>query len=104
MANIEGLKQIVENILVQDEQTRGDDNMLYAEVCCEIAKTKGVDLSKLSTIDFLLKGHRSGFPTHSEVTRVRRKLQEQDSSLEAPDWVKRIRQERERLIKKEVLA
>ena len=85
----------VEGILLTNERSRNSDNILYLEVIRKVAHTEGINLDAMNVPEFFLHLGDYGFPSYETVSRVRRKLQEENPWLEASKRVKEGRAEKE---------
>lgn len=88
MARLKQMEQIVRPILEQHENTRGDDKMLYYWVLKSLGFDTSVPLSW-----FLFS---SDFPNWESITRVRRRLQEENPELLPKENVKKGRRKAEK--------
>lgn len=84
MEDLKTIESKVKYILINDPDTRDDDDLLYLEVCKMQIKTEAVSL------DYFLKHRKSScIPTYESVGRVRRKLQEKYENLRGVRWTER---------------
>ena len=79
------VKPIVHEALIKNPATRSDDFLLIYEVLKHF-KTEKMPLEKV-----LIEHVALGVPSFASIIRIRRKLQEQDPSLEPSESVKDIR-------------
>lgn len=86
------ISTIVRRVLETKTYTRSSNDQLYVEVLKDMATTKGVNLADHSVVTLLSSRKAFGFPSYESVTRARRKLQEQDSSLRADADVEAMRE------------
>lgn len=76
MSRISKYENLVLCILLDREDARGDDRLLYYWVL----RKEGYDMS-LSLEDFLFFGAINNYPNYDSISRVRRKLQERYPEL-----------------------
>jgi hypothetical protein len=83
MKNPDKKKRLVEvadhvlALLVKDERTRDDDQLLCCMVWSQICAKKGVDVRTQTAYDFLISYYRNELPLADTITRARRKIQEE---------------------------
>lgn len=88
MSKINLIEPVVEEALIQNPATRGDNFILYIEV---LKKFVNVELP----LDYVFANHKSlGVPALETITRCRRKLQELNPNLR-DEKAKRIRHKEE---------
>ena len=69
MANLKNIQNIVKEILMYQEETRGDDFLLIYEVISRYINGR-------ESIEYVFKHHEKlGIPSFHSITRTRRKLQ-----------------------------
>lgn len=66
---------IVKEILLNDPNSRSNDNYLYYKVYAKIGREKGIDVNKMSMPRFFLNLAQFGFPSTETIRRTRQKLQ-----------------------------
>lgn len=91
------LKVMVQFILQEVPRTRNSDNALYVEVCHMVAQKKGIDLDSMLFSRVFNSGE---FPKYESVSRVRRKIQEEQPELRAEADVEAYRMLQEEEFKK----
>ena len=70
MANLKNIQNIVKEILMYQEETRGDDFLLIYEVISQYI------INGRESIEYVFKHHEKlGIPSFHSITRTRRKLQ-----------------------------
>lgn len=82
---VQQVKPLVHEALINNPATRADDFLLIYEVLKHFVTEK----MPLETV--LINHIALGVPSFASIIRIRRKLQEQDPSLEPSDTVKEIR-------------
>lgn len=85
MARINKIEPLVEEALISNKSSRGDNFILYLEVLKKYIDTD------LSLKDVFLHHRELGIPSLETITRCRRKLQEKNPELrdEAADQIRR---------------
>ena len=94
-AEQDSLKNVVEDILFSDEESRSDDDRLYFLVISRIAKYRGMDINSISIARFLTARKQLGFPKFESVRRSRQKAQADDPFLRAVETILGFRTKRE---------
>lgn len=88
-------KDRVKAILEEIPETRNSDNILYREVCKQIAKEVGEDLHHIDVLSFFSVLHKSAYPCFESVRRTRQKLQADFPHLSASVEIQLYRAENE---------
>jgi hypothetical protein len=65
-------------LLIQDERTRDDDQLLCCMLWSRLLTQKGIDVRKFSAYEFLLLYYKDELPMADTITRARRKVQEEN--------------------------
>ena len=73
MNELKTVSALVKNILIESEQARNSDNVLYLLVLKFYAERKGVNLNCVNVCDFLSYLDHKVFPAFETVRRSRRK-------------------------------
>ena len=89
-------KQLVKEILLQDERARNSDSFLCFRVLGVLALEKGFDINHIPVTAFLLNMAEWGFPPFESVRRNRQKLQAAFPELAANKTVAAFRSENEK--------
>lgn len=89
------LKNVVESVLYADELARSNDDRLYYAVLRSISSDKGINLDQITAPNFFLMRKRNGFPAYTSVVRERRRIQADNSVLQADPNVEAMRELRE---------
>lgn len=87
--------ELVKSLLEEDAQLRNSDSLLYLRVLSSIAEKAGIDLRRVTIIDFLTELHGTVFPPTETVRRARQKVQELYPELRPNETVARFRHEEE---------
>ncbi len=74
-------KDIVQQLLIEDEQTRNSDNYLYYRVLDRIGRNKGINVDSMKVSELLLNMGECGFPCFETVRRTRQKIQQHNPEL-----------------------
>lgn len=77
------VKKIVREILSNNEQSRGDDNILFLEVL----KKMKLDVKEITLEAFFVNYDRLDIPSVETITRARRKAQEENPILLPSDEI-----------------
>lgn len=88
MARLKQMEQIVRPILEKNEKARGDDKLLYFCVLEKLGFDTSIPLSWFLS--------SSEFPNWESITRVRRRLQEENPELLPKENVKKGRRKAEK--------
>lgn len=96
MYELNSTKALVNSILETDERARNSDSYLYLAVLGAIANREGIDLNKISVVDFLRGLSNSPFPPSESVRRTRQKVQAECPWLAAQKRVKGFREAKEK--------
>lgn len=91
MNELKTVSALVKNILIESEQARNSDNVLYLLVLKFYAERKGVNLNCVNVCDFLSYLDHKVFPAFETVRRSRQKVQEVYPELAATENVGRRR-------------
>ena len=84
-------KDIVYELLLEDEKTRNSDSYLYYKVLAKVGKDKGVSIESMSVPVFLLNMAEYGFPCFETVRRTRQKIQQHNPELAGSEEVEAFR-------------
>jgi hypothetical protein len=84
---INAVSNRVKNILLQREECRNSDNVLYIAVLRQVAGEKGIDVDTMSVPTLFLRMSEYKLPSPHSVSRARRKLQRCYPELRANDTV-----------------
>lgn len=84
--NLERIRDVVYNILLNDEQARNSDAYLFTKVVQTMSPC-------LYTMPFYKAMIDPGMPSYTSVRRTRQKIQEQNPELQATEAVKEKREE-----------
>lgn len=76
-------------ILVKDERTRDDDQLLCCKVWSELLFNKGVDVRHQTAYEFLIMYYRNELPLADTITRARRKIQEEHPLMRGKKYAER---------------
>lgn len=95
MKDLKSTKALVQSILEKNPQTRNSDSYLYLWVIITIANEYGIELSKITVMNFLLELPTSVFPPFESVRRSRQKVQKECPWLSACEEVNVLREENE---------
>lgn len=74
-------KDIVYDLLIEDEKTRNSDNYLYYRVLEKVARDKGIQINSMLVPTLLLNMTDLGFPPFESVRRSRQKIQQHNPEL-----------------------
>ena len=99
MKQLQSITRIVENILIQDEQTRSSDGLLYIKVLEAIGNERSINYLIMPIPVLLTNLKKLDLPPIDTVGRVRRKIQRKNPELKATKEVEKFRTEREELFK-----
>ena len=93
------LKNIVVEILRENKETRGDDDILYKYVLIKINVLSGNKnlIVKIQVGTFFDIRKRYGFPSYESVSRCRRKAQEEFPDLRPPKKIQEARRMQEEM-------
>lgn len=80
-SELRSLKDRVYSILCDKKITRCNDDLLYYEVCSEIAAEQGVTLNGISFYEMMHRSRVMGFPIYESVRRARQKVQAENPEL-----------------------
>jgi hypothetical protein len=100
------LQDIIEGVLRESPETRGNEYILYMQVIkrCAEAKGKNQEIENMRLYDFLndftLLHEGYNIPYMDSVTRIRRKLVREYPELEAKNVIKQLRRGREQRFKR----
>lgn len=95
MANLDTTINIVKRLLVEQPETRGNDNLMIQKVLEVYAEHYGVDLEETSIVTFLHQYAGAEFPAFESIRRSRQKVQQQYPELRADETVQKYRAEQE---------
>ncbi len=95
MNELKTISALVKHILEEDVPSRNSDNTLYLKVLEHYSVKKGIDLGKLSVLEFLKELDRHELPGFETVRRSRQKVQETFPELAASEAVGRSRSKNE---------
>lgn len=87
---------LVKEILEENKLARNSDTYLYLQVLLRVGNLQGINIKKLSIVEFLLKGSELGFPPFKTVERTRRKLKKEYPKLAGNSAVEKQREINER--------
>lgn len=90
------IESIVENVLFLDADSRGNNDRLYYLVCQEYARDRGIAFTNLKFADVLSNRKIYTFPAYESVTRIRRKVQDENPELMPIDKITNYRYKREK--------
>lgn len=99
MKQLQNTTKIVENILIQDEQTRSSDGLLYIKVLEAISNERSINYLIMPIPVLLTDLKKLDLPSIETVGRARRKIQSKNPELKATKEVEKFREEREELFK-----
>lgn len=74
------IKDVVKEILEENFEARDNDQILYYEFCKKLCEAEGYEIDKISFKSVMFDKVIT-FPNYESVSRCRRKLQENDTSL-----------------------
>lgn len=95
MKNPDKKKRLVEvadhvlALLVKDERTRDDDQLLCCMVWSQICAKQGIDVRHQNAYDFLIMYYRGELPLADTITRARRKIQEEHPLMRGKKYAER---------------
>ena len=92
---INAVSNRVKSILLEKEECRNSDNILYITVLRQVAEEKGIDIDDMDVPTLFLRMSEFGLPSIESVGRARRKLQECHPELRANDTVQGYRMAQE---------
>lgn len=81
--------KIVENLLDSRDYLRDDDERLVANTLYQFIKDSGKSPDQMSAAEFLKEYSLGNLPTADYITRVRRKLQEENPNLRGSRYKER---------------
>ena len=96
MDELNSTKALVNSILETDERARNSDSYLYLAVLGVVADREGIDLNKISVVDFLKDLSTSPFPPFETVRRNRQTAQAKFPELGSNKRVKSFREAKEK--------
>lgn len=76
-------------LLIQDERTRDDDQLLCCMLWSRLLTQKGIDVRKYSAYDFLILYYKDELPMADTITRARRKIQEENALVRGKKYKER---------------
>jgi hypothetical protein len=78
-------KQLVEQILTENKATRDDDVLLFEKVLSHL----GFNATIKAVSSYIRAVNMKELPNYDTITRLRRKLQQDDERLRGPLWLER---------------
>lgn len=99
MEELKTTTDIVETIMQTAEETRNNDNLLYLRLLDVLGKHRGIDYIHMTVIDFFRRLPELDIPTIETVSRLRRKVQQENPELKANAEVTAFRAEREEMFR-----
>lgn len=81
-------------VIIEQPKTRGNDDLLYYQVCRAKAAQQQVDISTLHFSTIFL-GNPFNFPKYESVVRIRRALQRENEALQAEAGTRNNRKKKE---------
>lgn len=100
MKRLRDITQKVKGILIENKQTRNDDNVLYLHVLRKYGEEYGIDIDSMSIPMLFLHCNALRLPSYKSVERARRKMQEQHPEIWCDDDTQRLRDKQEMKYKK----
>ena len=85
------VKEMVEKLLKENLILRGDDDLLFCEICRQIKP----ETQSMSVCEFFLMRKKMGLPSFESVSRCRRKAQEEINGLKPCERVQESRKRQE---------
>ena len=95
MKRLRDVTKKVKAVLVDSEQARNNDNILYLHVLRKYGEEYGIDIDKMSIPMFFHQCNTLRLPSYKSVERARRRLQEHNPELWCDDATQRARDEQE---------
>ena len=95
MKKLRDVTKRVKAILMDNEQARNNDNVLYLHVLRKYGEEYGIDIDSMSVPTFFLNCNVMKLPSFKSVERTRRKLQELHPEIWCNDDTQRARDELE---------
>lgn len=95
MDNIRNTSGLVKEVLISDKKARNSDNYLYYLICKAKLAGSGLDISKVSLEDGLLRRKSLNLPNFETVRRSRQKVQQTLPELAGDSKVNEVRMIRE---------
>lgn len=93
--NLLKVSNIVKQILWEQPETRGNDNLLILKVLEEYANYYGMNLDDVSIVSFMHDYAGCEFPGFETIRRSRQKVQETNPELKPNEAVQQFRKEQE---------
>ena len=85
------VKEMVEKLLKENLILRGDDDLLFCEICRQIKP----ETQSMSVCEFFLMRKKMGLPSFESVRRSRQKVQEEHPELKPCERVQESRKRQE---------
>lgn len=85
------IKEMVEKLLKENLILRGDDDLLFCEVCRQIKP----ETQSMSVCEFFLMRKKMGLPSFESVRRSRQKAQEENPALKPSKQIQEGRKRQE---------
>lgn len=96
---LQTVKNLVKEILEQDEKARNCDNYLYLTVLKSMGMEKSIDIDSVPVPEFLMNSSEWGFPPFETVRRSRQFIQNKFPELSANETVQCFREENQTVFK-----
>ena len=95
MKRLRDVTKKVKAVLMANEQTRNDDNVLYLHVLRKYGEEYWIDIDRMSIPMLFLHCNTMRLPSYKSVERARRKVQEHNPEIWCNDDTQRARDEQE---------